>query len=227
EDLLESVKQEVRRRDRGNAVTMTIDGTVAREASDMLRASLKLEESYVFGVDGPLNVPDLLRMGEVLQDNPALKDEPFTPQVLPPFREADDLFQVIAQKDVLLHHPYESFDPVVRFIEDAAADPEVLAVKQTLYRTSGDSRIGKALMRAAENGKQVTALVEITARFDEENNIQWARKLEEAGVHVVYGLLGLKTHAKAALVVRREEGKLRRYVHLATGNYNPITARVY
>ena len=227
EDLLESVKQEVRRRDRGNAVAMTIDGTVAREASDMLRASLKLEESYVFGVDGPLNVPDLLRMAEVLQDDPALKDEPFTPQVLPPFREADDLFQVIAQKDVLLHHPYESFDPVVRFIEDAAADPEVLAIKQTLYRTSGDSAIVKALMRAAENGKQVTALVEITARFDEENNIQWARKLEEAGVHVVYGLLGLKTHAKAALVVRREEGKLRRYVHLATGNYNPITARLY
>ncbi len=226
EDLLESVKQEVRRRDRGNAVAMTIDGGAAREAHEMLRESLGLEEAFVFPVDGPLNVPDLLAMNEVLND-PALRDEPFTPQVLPPFRDANDVFDIIAKQDVLLHHPYESFDPVVRFIEDAAADPEVLAIKQTLYRTSGDSPIVKALMRAAENGKQVTALVEIKARFDEENNIQWARKLEEAGVHVVYGLLGLKTHAKAALVVRRERGKLRRYVHLGTGNYNPHTARLY
>ncbi len=227
EDLLESVKQEVRRRDRGNAVAMTIDGGGAREAHDMLREALGLEESFVFAVDGPLNVPDLLSMGEVLGDDPAVRDEPFVPQVLPPFREAEDVFAIVAQRDVLLHHPYESFDPVVRFIDDAASDPDVLAIKQTLYRTSGDSPIVKALMRAAENGKQVTALVEIKARFDEENNIQWARKMEEAGVHVVYGLLGLKTHAKAALVVRREGGRLRRYVHLGTGNYNPHTARLY
>lgn len=227
EDLLESVKQEVRRRDRGNAVAMSIDSGVARDAHEMLRDSLELEDSYVFSVDGPLNIPDLLRMSEVLSEDPELKDEPFQPQILPPFREADDLFQVIAQKDVLLHHPYESFDPVVHFVGNAAVDPDVLAIKQTLYRTSGDSPIVKALMRAAENGKQVTALVEITARFDEENNIQWARKLEEAGVHVVYGLMGLKTHAKAALIVRREDGKLRRYVHLGTGNYNPSTARLY
>ncbi len=227
EDLLESVKQEVRRRDRGNAVALTIDGGAAREAHEMLREALGLEESFVVSVDGPLNVPDLAAMGETLADDPSLRDEPFTPQVLPPFREATDLFDVIASRDVLLHHPYESFDPVVRFIEDAAADPDVLAIKQTLYRTSGDSPIVKSLMRAAENGKQVTALVEIKARFDEENNIQWARKLEEAGVHVVYGLLGLKTHAKAALVVRREAGQLRRYVHLGTGNYNPSTARLY
>ncbi len=227
EDLLESVKQEVRRRDRGNAVAMTIDGGAAREAHEMLREAVGLEEHFVFPVDGPLNVPDLLAMADAVGDDPAVRDEPFTPQVLPPFRDADSLFEVIARGDVLLHHPYESFDPVVRFIEDAAADSNVLAIKQTLYRTSGDSPIVKSLMRAAENGKQVTALVEIKARFDEENNIQWARKLEEAGVHVVYGLLGLKTHAKAALVVRREDGRLRRYVHLGTGNYNPFTARVY
>jgi polyphosphate kinase len=226
EDLLESVKQEVRRRDKGNAVLMTIDAGAAREAVDMLRESIGLEHGLVLPVDGPLAVPDLVAMGETLSD-PTLRDEAFTPQVLPPFREADNVFAVIAREDVLLHHPYESFDPVTRFIEDAAADPEVLAIKQTLYRTSGDSPIVKALMRAAENGKQVTALVEIKARFDEENNIVWARKLEEAGVHVVYGLLGLKTHVKAALVVRREAGRVKRYVHLGTGNYNPHTARGY
>ncbi|MBZ0119656.1 MAG: polyphosphate kinase 1, partial [Sandaracinaceae bacterium] len=227
EDLLESVKQEVRRRDRGSAVAMTIDAGSRREATEMLRASLHLSEEFVFSVDGPLAIPDLAAMGEILADVPELKDEPFTPQLPPPFRDADNLFEVIAQQDILLHHPYESFDPVVRLIEDAAVDPLVLAIKQTLYRTSGDSPIVKALMRAAENGKQVTALVEIKARFDEENNILWARKLEESGVHVVYGLLGLKTHAKACLIVRRESGKLNRYVHLGTGNYNPSTARLY
>jgi polyphosphate kinase len=226
EDLLESVKQEVRRRDRGNAVAMIVGSGVAREAVEMLREAIELDEQFVIAIDGPLAVPDLLAMGDILSD-PLLRDEPFTPQILPPFREASDLFAIIAKEDVLLHHPYESFDPVVQFIEDAAADPEVLAIKQTLYRTSGDSPIVKALMRAAENGKQVTALVEIKARFDEENNIVWARKLEQAGVHVVYGLLGLKTHVKAALVVRREAGKVRRYVHLGTGNYNPHTARLY
>jgi polyphosphate kinase len=228
EDLLESVKQEVRRRDRGNAVAVLIDGRAHPAALDMLRDALRVDPDFVFTVDGPLAIPDLLQLGETLENEPEVRDPPFTPQILPPFRhDEDSIFAVIAKRDVLLHHPYESFDPVVRFIEEAATDPDVLAIKQTLYRTSGDSPIVKALMRAADHRKQVTALVEIKARFDEENNIQWARKLEEAGVHVVYGLLGLKTHAKAALVVRREGGELRRYVHLGTGNYNPNTARQY
>ncbi len=227
EDLLESVKQEVRRRDRGNAVCALVDAGARPEAVEMLREAIGLEASYMLRVEGPLSLPDLVALGDPLEGEPSLHDDPMPPQILPPFREAEDLFAVIATRDVLLHHPYESFDPVVQFIEQAAADPNVLAIKQTLYRTSGDSPIVKALMRAAENRKQVTALVEIKARFDEENNIAWARKMEEAGVHVVYGLVGLKTHAKAALVVRREGGELRRYVHLATGNYNPNTARIY
>jgi polyphosphate kinase len=227
EDLLEVVKQEMRRRDRGNAVAVLVDGRVDASALEMLRESISIDPQYVFRVDGPLNLPDLSHLAESLSDDPSLRDEPFVPQRLPPFRNHDDVFAVIAQGDVLLHHPYESFDPVVELIEQAAADPNVLAIKQTLYRTSGDSPIVKALMRAAENHKQVTALVEIKARFDEENNIVWARRMEEAGVHVVYGLVGLKTHAKAALVVRREGSELRRYVHLGTGNYNPATARLY
>ncbi len=227
EDLLESVKQEVRRRDRGNAVFALVDSGAQPEAVQMLQEAIALEAAYVLRVEGPLSLPDLVSLGDPLENEPGLHDDATPPQILPPFREAEDLFAVIATRDVLLHHPYESFDPVVQFIEQAASDPNVLAIKQTLYRTSGDSPIVKALMRAAENRKQVTALVEIKARFDEENNIQWARKMEEAGVHVVYGLVGLKTHAKAALVVRREAGELRRYVHLATGNYNPNTARIY
>jgi polyphosphate kinase len=228
EDLLESVKQEVRRRDRGNAVCALVDSGARAEAVEMLREAIALDAAYVLRIDGPLSLPDLTSLADWVDSDPSLRDEPLPPQSLPPFRDQDDIFGAIAQKgDVLLHHPYESFDPVVQFIEQAAADPQVLAIKQTLYRTSGDSPIVKALMRAAENRKQVTALVEIKARFDEENNIAWARKMEEAGVHVVYGLVGLKTHAKAALVVRREGGELRRYVHLATGNYNPNTARIY
>jgi polyphosphate kinase len=227
EDLLESVKQEVRRRDRGNAVCALVDSGALPEATEMLREAIALDPAYVLRVDGPLSLPDLIEMTRPIENEAGLRDEMLPPQILPPFRDVEDVFSVIAQRDVLLHHPYESFDPVVHFIEQAASDPNVLAIKQTLYRTSGDSPIVKALMRAAENRKQVTALVEIKARFDEENNIQWARKMEEAGVHVVYGLVGLKTHAKAALVVRREGGELRRYVHLATGNYNPNTARVY
>ena len=178
-------------------------------------------------MNGPLSFADLPRV--ILRDErrAELRDEPFSPQIVPPLRESDDLFAMIREKDILLHHPYESFDSVMEFISRAADDPQVLAIKQTLYRTSGDSPIIKALGRAAENGKQVTAIVELKARFDEESNIQWARTLEQAGVHVVYGLLGLKTHAKAALVVRREKDKLRRYVHLSTGNYHPATARLY
>jgi len=227
EDLLESVQQEVRRRDRGAAVRLTIDASASPEAIEMLRESLKLSQEFVYPFDGPLNLVDLIALAQPLDKEPGLRDDAFRPQVLPPFRDEENPFEIIAKGDVLLHHPYESFDPVVQFVEHAAHDPQVLAIKQTLYRTSGDSPIVKSLVRAAENGKQVTALVEIKARFDEENNIVWARKLEESGVHVVYGLVGLKTHAKAALVVRREGEQLRRYVHLGTGNYNPSTARLY
>jgi len=227
EDLIESVSEEVRRRDRGNAVSLTVDTDAAPAAVDLLRESLELDGQFVIPVRGPLAIRDLRTMADPLADRADLRDEPFAPQVSAPLRHQADLFAVIAREDVLLHHPYDAFDPVVAFIEQAATDPRVLAIKQTLYRTSGDSPIVSALMRAADNGKQVAALVEIKARFDEENNIQWARALETAGVHVVYGLLGLKTHCKAALVVRREEGRLRRYVHLGTGNYNPTTARLY
>lgn len=228
EDLLETIAGEVRRRDRGNAVCLTVDAAIAPPAVEMLRRALSMDPRFVFFIQGPMSIPDLTAMSTHLREESALRDEPFTPQLPPPIRDADDdIFEIIAREDVLLHHPYESYDPVIQFIDQAATDPTVLAIKQTLYRTSGDSPIVKALMRAAEHGKQVTALIEIKARFDEENNIQFARRLEEAGVTVVYGLVGLKTHAKVALVVRREGKALRRYVHVGTGNYNPSTARMY
>jgi polyphosphate kinase len=227
EDLLETIAEEIRRRDRGRAVRLTVDADMDPAAIEMLSAALGVDRRFVYPLDGPLSLPDLSALGKPLADEKDLRDEPFEPQVLPPFRGSQDPFAVIREGDLLLYHPYESFDPVVQWIETAADDPDVLAIKQTLYRTSGDSPIVKALSRAAENGKQVTALVELKARFDEEKNIQWAKTLEEAGVHVVYGLLGLKTHCKTALVVRREGDGLRRYVHLGTGNYHPQTARLY
>ena len=226
EDLLQTIQQELRRRDRGNAVRLEISGEVIQGSLARLCKALKLDAAEdVYQVNGPLNLADL---GRVVprDERRELRDEPFSPQIVPPL-QSDDLFAMIRDKDILLHHPYESFDSVMEFISRAADDPNVLAIKQTLYRTSGDSPIVKALGRAAENGKQVTAIVELKARFDEESNIQWARTLEQSGVHVVYGLLGLKTHAKAALVVRREKDGLRRYVHLSTGNYHPATARLY
>jgi polyphosphate kinase len=228
EDLLQTIQQELRRRDRGNAVRLEISGVaLPGSLARLCKALNRLEPSEdVYLVNGPLNFPDIARVvGR--DERRELRDEPFTPQVVPPLRDSDDFFAAIRERDILLHHPYESFDSVMEFISRAADDPNVLAIKQTLYRTSGDSPVLKALARAADTGKQVTAIVELKARFDEESNIQWARTLEQAGVHVVYGLLGLKTHAKAALVVRREKDKLRRYVHLSTGNYHPATARLY
>ncbi|HVR18446.1 MAG TPA: polyphosphate kinase 1, partial [Polyangiaceae bacterium] len=162
-----------------------------------------------------------------LVDRPDLKYAPFVPGIDPELRHGSDIFETLSQRDVLLHHPYESFDPVVSFVSRAADDPDVLAIKQTLYRTGGESPLVRALQRAAELGKQVTALVELKARFDEESNIRWARALERSGVNVMYGLMGFKTHAKVLLVVRKERNGLRRYVHLATGNYNQQTARLY
>jgi polyphosphate kinase len=227
EDLLVTIEREVRRRDRGSAVRLEIAGKAEQPLSDYLVRALKLGPNDVYRIDGPLNIPDLLPLlGRIERKD--LHDEPFTPVIPPAIGDGErDLFRLIREKDVLLHHPYESFDPVVSFIEAAADDPAVLAIKMTLYRTGKDSPVVRALQRAAENGKQVTALVELKARMDEEANILWARALEQSGVHVVYGLIGYKTHCKVALVVRRDAGGLKRYVHLGTGNYNPTTARIY
>ncbi|HVK65986.1 MAG TPA: polyphosphate kinase 1 [Polyangium sp.] len=227
EDLLETIQAELRRRDRGNAVRVEIGvgGGVGASVQRLCRALGVDPNLDVYRVSGPLSIVDLVSV--VGEDDRHLRDESFTPQVPVALRDVEDPFAVIRERDVLLHHPYDSFDPVVEFISRAADDPNVLAIKQTLYRTGGDSPIVKALARAAENGKQVTAIVELKARFDEASNIQWARTLEQSGAQVIYGLLGLKTHVKALLVVRREKDKLRRYVHLSTGNYNPHTARLY
>ena len=227
EDLLVTIEREVRRRDRGSAVRLEIAAGAEQQMVDYLVRALNLGAADVYRPEGPLNIPDLLPLlGRIEQKE--LHDEPFTPVIPPQLGDAErDLFRLIRERDVLLHHPYESFDPVVSFIEAAADDPSVLAIKMTLYRTGKDSPIVRALQRAAENGKQVTALVELKARMDEEANIVWARALEQAGVHVVYGLIGYKTHSKVGLIVRREAGGLRRYVHLGTGNYNPATARIY
>ena len=227
EDLLVSIQQELKRRERGHAVRLEVAGTPSDLSLQKLVRSLKLDHSRdVYVSSSVLNIPDLLDM-VAKEDKKEHKEEPFSPHVLPPLREADNIFDVMRAGDVLMHHPYESFDPVVDLISRGADDPDVLAIKQTLYRAGGNSPIVKALARAAEAGKQVTAVIELKARFDEASNIQWARTLEQSGVNVVYGLPGLKTHAKALLLVRREKDGLRRYAHLSTGNYNPGTARHY
>ena len=227
QDLLQTIQQELRKRERGNAVRLEVSGDPPATSLAKLVKALKLDpERDVYVSRGMLNVNDLMKV-KAFDERRELRDEPFTPYVAAPFRDADDLFAVIRERDVLLHHPYDSYESVVDFVSAAADDPDVLAIKQTLYRTGGDSPFVKALARAAEAGKQVTAIVELKARFDEASNIAWARTLEQSGVHVVYGLIGLKTHAKCTLVVRREKGRLRRYAHLATGNYNPQTARLY
>ncbi|MBM4363110.1 MAG: polyphosphate kinase 1 [Deltaproteobacteria bacterium] len=225
-DLLASIEEDLRRRERGAAVRLEIDAAASPGIAARITGPLGLGAADVYRIPGPVHLADLRALSEV-DRRPELRVEPLVPRIPASLRDADSLFPVIAAGDVLLHHPYESFDPVVRFLAEASEDPDVLAIKQTLYRTSGDSPIARVLQRAAENGKQVAALVELRARFDEPNNIAWARRLEESGVHVVYGLIGLKTHCKMALVVRREGGRLRRYVHLGTGNYNPLTARQY
>ena len=225
DDLLKTIQRELRKRERGQAVRLELASDSPAEVESFLRNALRLEPLDVYRVDGPLRLSDLtpLTAHACLRD---FHDEPFAPQLIPQLREGE-IFKVLAERDVLLHHPYESFDHVVDFVSEAADDQDVLAIKQTLYRTSADSPIITALIRAAEKAKQVTAVVELKARFDEGRNIAWARMLEEAGVHVVYGLVGFKTHSKVSLVVRRERGAIRRYVHLSTGNYNPATARTY
>jgi polyphosphate kinase len=226
EDLLSTVQKELRRRDLGNAVRLELSANAPAELEALLTRALRLDVPDVYRVSSPLQVADLMALTDY-DLRPELRVEPLVPAISRTLEDCDAIFDVVKQRDVLLHHPYESFEPVWRFIDEAADDPSVLAIKMTLYRTSGDSPFVRALSRAAEMGKQVTALVEIKARFDEANNIAWAQRLEENGVHVVYGLIGLKTHCKVALVVRREQDQIRRYVHLGTGNYNPQTARQY
>jgi polyphosphate kinase len=225
-NLLKAVENELHNRRKGDAVRLEIDKDCPELVRDALLRTLRLGEEDVYLINGPLNPARLMALYEG-DHSPELRDTPF---VAPPparLREQTDFFAAIRERDILLHHPYENFNAVVDFLEQAASDPDVLAIKQTLYRTGGDPRIIGALESAVRNGKQVTAVVELRARFDEANNILWARQLEEAGVHVVYGLVGYKIHAKALLVVRREGHHIRRYVHLATGNYNPATGRLY
>jgi len=226
ENLLKTIEEELHKMRKGAAVRLEIADTVSDEILQRLLRAIHLTPDHVYRIHGPINLMRLMEVYDLL-DRPDLKFPPFVPRVPSIVSGGSDIFEAISEKDLLLHHPFDSFAPVVDFVERAAADPEVFAVKQTLYRTSGDSPIINALIAAARNGKQVTALIEIKARFDEANNIQWAKRLEEAGVHVVYGLVGLKTHCKCSLVVRREKGRLKRYVHLGTGNYNPKTARLY
>jgi len=227
EDLLLTIQAELRRRERGHAVRLEVSESAPDDSLDFLCTELGLDPKLdLYRLDAPLMLENFtaLTRGD---DRPDLSDPPFSPLYVPPLRDSDDFFATIRQGDVLLHHPYESFEAVIDFVSQAAEDPKVLAIKQTLYRTGGESPLVRALQRAAELGKQVTAVVELKARFDEESNIQWARTLERSGVNVMYGLLGFKTHAKVLLVVRQEGKRLLRYVHLATGNYNQQTARSY
>ena len=228
DDLLRTIEEGVRQRRFGDVTRLVVERPTPPRLRKLLMDNLKIPAEYTYDVEPPLGLASLMTLMRV--PRPDLKDAPFypaIPAVLRNARRGDELFAAIRERDILLHHPYDSFQPVVDLIESAAADPDVLAIKQTLYRVGSNSPIVRALMRAREEDKQVTVLVELKARFDEENNITWARALESAGVHVVYGVLGLKTHAKVALVVRREHDGLRRYVHLGTGNYNAGTARLY
>ena len=225
-NLLKAVEEELHKRRRGQAVRLEIAHDCPEQIRETLLQTLNLTAQDLYLISGPMN-PTRLMMLYQGSHSPELRDALFTAPVAPALKDQPDIFAAIAKGDILLHHPYQSFSSVVQFLETAATDPDTLAIKMTLYRTGGDPRIVGALMNAVSNGKQVTAVVELRARFDEANNIEWARKLEENGVHVVYGLVGYKIHAKCALVVRREGYRIRRYVHLGTGNYNPTTAKIY
>jgi polyphosphate kinase len=225
ENLLKKIEDELRNLRRGGAVRLEIEKGIDEGIFSTLCQHLGLSQEYVYQLYGPINLLRLQSLADL--DRPELKYPPFTPVNVSPLRDPARIFDVVREQDVLLHHPYDAFTPVVDFVEQAARDPQVIAIKQTLYRTSGDSPVVRALIEASRNDKQVTALVELKARFDEANNIQWAKQLEEAGVHVVYGLVGHKTHCKLCLVVRSEGRTMRNYAHLGTGNYNPKTARLY
>ena len=225
-DLLKEIQKQLKKRQWGEVIRLEVEASVDKKLLRFLKDELKVAEEDIFQISGPIDLTFLMKMYG-LSGCDSLRYEPYKPQRVPEIEPGEDIFEAIRVGDILLHHPYETFDPVVDFIRQAASDPDVLAIKQTLYRVSGNSPIIASLAQAAENGKQVSVLVELKARFDEENNIVWAKKLEQAGCHVIYGLVGLKTHSKIALVVRREEDGIRRYVHLGTGNYNDSTAKLY
>lgn len=226
EDLLLEIEKQIKSRQWGEVIRLEVEGTINKKLLSILKKNLGVNEIDIYKIKGPIDLTFLMKLYGI-EGHANLKQPIFKPQENPRLRPGEKIFDEIKKGDILLHHPYETFDPVVDFIAQAAFDPQVLAIKQTLYRVSGNSPIIASLAHAAENGKQVTVLVELKARFDEENNIIWAKKLEKAGVHVIYGLVGLKTHCKIALVVRREEDGIRRYVHLGTGNYNDSTAKLY
>ena len=227
EDLLKEIEKQIKRRQWGQAIRLEVASGINKKLLNIIADELKVDENEIYSIDGPLDLTFLMKMYK-LEGFDDLKEHRYkAPQPVPEFMHDENVFEVISKGDILMHHPYETFENVVKFVENAAVDPNVLAIKQTLYRVSGNSPIIAALARAADNGKQVTVLVELKARFDEENNIVWAKMLEKAGCHVIYGLVGLKTHCKITLVVRREEDGIKRYVHLATGNYNDSTAKQY
>lgn len=225
-DLLIEIEKQLKKRQWGEAIRLEVEDNIDKRLLKTLRKELNLSEDAIFKINGPLDLTFLMKVYDI-EGFDHLKEPKYTPQQPKMLDASRDLFEQIREHDILLHHPYETFDPVVNFVKKAASDPNVLAIKQTLYRVSSHSPIIASLAQAAENGKQVSVLVELKARFDEENNIVWAKKLEKAGCHVIYGLVGLKTHSKITLVVRKEEYEIRRYVHLGTGNYNDSTAKLY
>ncbi len=227
EDLLKEIQKQLKKRQWGEVIRLEVEEKMDKKLLKILKSEFQIKEEDIYAINGPLDLTILMKMYG-LDGFEEYKSKPHTPAPVPEVQESEnDIFAAIRKKDIFLHHPYASFDPVVDFVRQAAKDPDVLAIKQTLYRVSGHSPIIAALAQAAENGKQVSVLVELKARFDEENNIVWAKMLEKAGCHVIYGLVGLKTHSKITLVVRREEDGIRRYVHLGTGNYNDSTAKLY
>ena len=225
-DLLKEIEKQIKKRQWGEVIRLEVAEDIDQDLMKILKRELSVREDSIYRIAGPIDLTFLMKLYS-LPGFENLKSERYIPKPVPEIADGEDIFESIRLHDILMHHPYQTFDPVIDFVKSAAKDPDVLAIKQTLYRVSGNSPIIAALAEAAENGKQVTVLVELKARFDEEHNIVWARKLEQAGCHVIYGLVGLKTHCKITLVVRREEDGIRRYVHLGTGNYNDSTAKLY
>ena len=225
-DLLKEIEKQIKKRAWGEVIKLEIEADMDKRLLKELKKQLQVSDRVVYSINGPLDLTFLMKVSG-MEGFDHLRNKKYIPQPVKAINNEENIFEQIKREDVLLHHPYDEFAPVIEFIRQAAADPDVLAIKQTLYRVSGNSPIVAALAKAAENGKQVTVLVELKARFDEENNIIWAKMLEKAGCHVIYGLVGLKTHSKIALVVRREEEGIKRYVHLGTGNYNDVTAKLY